>query len=649
MTSKRFRDPSSEKGSKAAPASLPLLALLLSASALLFTACGTLEVGFVSPTAVSDGGDNSMVVAPTSEDTHLIPPMTPTPVPDDYVPPTPEPAFTPMPADAYPAPSGLCIAFVEDGDIWLWTAEEREATLLTSADDHIDTVKISDDGEIVAFRRGDELWTINSDGTGERQLLGAEDFDAMETEPADAEVRPGRFEWVPGTHTLAFNTHLRLEAKDVLADDLRLVDADTLAQTILLPPGEGGQFHYSPDGSQIAIVTTGDISLINADGGNRRDSVLTYTRVAMYSEDDYYVQPTWAADGGSLMVAIPPADPHAKPVQPTTIWQIPTDGTPASLITDIAAFPEKGAVAFSHGLTYVAYVELPQSGMTPTEKEQIWLKVMRLENGDWAAYPIYGDFYGWAPNSRRFAFLADTGHQMSQLQIRQYSGLTIPGSIGAGTSIHDVRWVDADHYLFLVGRDFELGAEGDSWDLVLGDIEGSSAVLATTADLPTYDFARTPGVSGMPTTTDTWVTYTNNIHHFSLQHPPEFDVSTGDPGDPRGFIGDKIVFSVGESNPYWVGCLSEALGDCPVMEVVETTLIAEQEATRIRGYVGAVGGNIPQQYITYVILRDRVYYTFTLHALSRDSAGQTGEIIWPLGEEDIAVFEQIMGTLQFLE
>jgi len=504
VTSKRSRDPSSEKGSEAAPASLPLLALLLSVTALLFTACGTLEVGFVSPTAMPDGAGRSTVVAPTSEDTPLIPPKTPTSVPDDYVLPTPEPAFTPVPSDTYPAPAGLHVAFVKDGDIWLWTAEEREATggrrlsALTSAGDGIDTVKISDDGEIVAFRRGDELWTINSDGTGERQLLGAEDFDAMETEPAGAEVRPGRFEWIPGTHTLAFNTRLRLEARDVLADDLRLVDADTLAQTILLPPGEGGQFHYSPDGSQIAIVTTGDISLINAGGGNRRDSVLTYARVAMYSEDDYYVQPTWAADGSSLMVAIPPADPHAKPVQPTTIWRIPTDGTPASLITDIAAFPEKGAVAFSHGLTYVAYVELPQPETTPTERGQIWLKVVRLENGDWASYPIYGDFYGWAPNSRRFAFLADTGHQMSQLQIGQYSGTTIPGSIDAGTSVHDVRWVDADHYLFLVRCDWELGAEGDSWDLTLGDVEGSSAVLATTADFPAYDFARASIATSTP-------------------------------------------------------------------------------------------------------------------------------------------------------
>jgi hypothetical protein len=166
-----------------------------------------------------------------------------------------------------------------------------------------------------------------------------------------------------------------------------------------------------------------------------------------------------------------------------------------------------------------------------------------------------------------------------------------------------------------------------------------------------YDYVLptpTPAVEGIPTT-EAWTTYTNRVYRFSLRHPPKFDVPASDFGDPRGFIGDKIVFSVGESNPYWVGCLSAALGDCPVMEAVETTLVAGQEATRIGGYIGAIGGNIPQQYITYIVLKDEVYYTFTLYALSRDSAEQAGGIIWPLGEEDVAVFEQIMETLEFLE
>ncbi|NIO68365.1 MAG: hypothetical protein GTN71_04765, partial [Anaerolineae bacterium] len=399
---------------------------------LFAVACGTLEVG-IERTATPDGAPTSTAEVLATENPYLALYKTPTPTPEGYIPPTPEPAFTPMPVDTYPAPAGLRVAFVKDGNIWLWTAEGPalsavegpEAIPLASADETTYIVKISDDGVVVAFMRGEEgeLWAVNSDGTGERQLLSAEDFEAMESD--GFEVRLKRFEWVPGTHIVAFNTRLRLEARDVPADDLRLVDADTLEQSVLLPPGEGGEFYYSPDGSQIAIVTTGDISLMDADGGNRRDGVLTYAPVAMYSESDYYAQPAWAADGSSLMVAIPPADPQAQPTQHTTIWHIPTDGTPASLVANIAAFPEE-AVAFSHELNYVAYVEVPQSGIIPTERTQIWLKVMRLENGDWASYPYYGGLYGWAPNSRRFAFLADTGHQTPQLQIGQWSGRTIP-------------------------------------------------------------------------------------------------------------------------------------------------------------------------------------------------------------------------------
>jgi hypothetical protein len=492
MPQKRYRNPS-------------ILSILLLMFTLLFpNACGTLEVG-IERTATPDGAAAPTTEVLTTENAPRHPlEMTPTPVPEDYVPPTPAPAFTPMPVDAYPAPTGLRVAFVKDGNIWLWTEERKDAISLASADETTYIVKISDDGVVVAFMRGEEgeLWAVNSDGTGERQLLSAEDFEAMETDDG-FEVRLNRFEWVPGTHIIAFNTRLRLEARDVPADDLRLVDADTLEQTVLLPPGEGGQFYYSPDGSQIAIVTPGDISLMDADGGNRRDSLLTYAPVAMYSESDYYIQPAWAADGSSLIVVIPPADPQAQPTQHTTIWQIPTDGTPASLVANIAAFPEKGAVAFSHELNYAAYAEVPQSGTIPTERVPIWLKVMRLENGDWASYPYYGALYGWAPNSRRFAFLADTGHQTPQLQIGQWSGRTLPGSVDAGTPVSDVRWVDADHYLFVVRRNPELGADGDSFDVLLGDIDGSSTVLASMADFPVYDFASESTLTLTPAKTPT--------------------------------------------------------------------------------------------------------------------------------------------------
>jgi hypothetical protein len=525
-------------------------------STLVLAACGTLEVGIEVPTAPA-GAAASTVEAGAVENASLLPaPMTPTPVPDDYVPPTPEPAFTPMPIDAYAVPDGLRVVFARDGDIWLWTAGTRAAELLTSVGDDLFEVKLSGDGRIVVFWRADELWGIDSDGTNERQLLGAEDFETMESD--GVEVRLNRFEWVPGTHTLAFNTRLRLEAGDVLAEDLRLVDADTLEQTMLLPPGEGGEFTYSPDGSQIAVVTPGDVSLLDADGANRRDGVLTYAPVAMASVDDFHVNPVWAADGSALMVAVPPADPDARPLQHTTIWRISTDGASAELVTTISALPGDHAVSFSPLLTYVAYGEVLQLGDTPAEV-QVQLKVARLGTSDWQAYHDLSALYGWAPGSRRFAFVA--GRDRPQLQIGQWSGGTVPGSLDAGVPVQGFRWVDGDHYLFVARYNGEQGAEGDRFDLVLGEIGGSSTVLVSAADLLTYDFARASFTSAtalcpdggipsveVPATVDVsnWQLYEDDDRGFQFRYPEGWRVEVFDGwvGLGPGEMGEDVQWGV---------------------------------------------------------------------------------------------------------
>jgi hypothetical protein len=156
----------------------------------------------------------------------------------------------------------------------------------------------------------------------------------------------------------------------------------------------------------------------------------------------------------------------------------------------INALPVEDGVSFSPLLSYVAYGEVLQLGETQDEV-QVQLKVVRLRNGDWQAYPDASALYGWGPHSRRFAFVA--GRERPQLKIGQWSGGTIPGSIDAGISVRDVRWVDRDHYLFIARRNGEMGAEEDSWDLILGDISGSSTILASAPDDFSYDFALAGG------------------------------------------------------------------------------------------------------------------------------------------------------------
>jgi hypothetical protein len=193
------------------------------------------------------------------------------------------------------------------------------------------------------------------------------------------------------------------------------------------------------------------------------------------------------------MVAVLPPDPDARPLQHTTIWRIPTDGSSAELVMTINALPVEDGVSFSPLLSYVAYGEVLQLGETPDEV-QVQLKVVRLTDGAWQAYPDASAIYGWGPHSRRFAFVA--GRERPQLQIDEFSGFNIPASIDAGISVHNLRWVDSDHYLFIARRNGEMGAEEDSWDLILGDISGSSTILASAPDDFSYDFALVSIVAG---------------------------------------------------------------------------------------------------------------------------------------------------------
>lgn len=76
------------------PSILPLLAFLLSAAVLVFTACGTLEVGFVSRTVVPTVGASAVEQVPFSAS------ETPTPTPYDYMLPAPTPAVEGVPITA---------------------------------------------------------------------------------------------------------------------------------------------------------------------------------------------------------------------------------------------------------------------------------------------------------------------------------------------------------------------------------------------------------------------------------------------------------------------------------------------------------------------------------------------------------------------
>jgi len=384
---------------------------------------------------------------------------------------TPEP--TPEP------PPFLQVVYVKDGDVWYWDEDGLNLQLTFLGD--VTSVVLSDDGLVAAFIRGtdyihEQLGAVNTDGTNLRTLVSLADFVTMIAHPDAISAVPYRLAWVPGTHTLAFNTRMTFEGPGlILPDELRQVDADTLALSTLLPAGQAGDFYYSPDGSQIALVTGTQISVVDADGSNRRD-LLTFPIVITYSEYNYYPPLIWLPDSSALRAPIPPHDPLIEPPDLTTVWHLPADGSPPSTLMTMASVPFfHDAVRLSPDGNKLAYLVLITAG-DPSIVE------LHITNADGSGDLIYDtgplQFEAWSTDSEHF-FYSQNGHSPKIGRI-SYPPLDFTGV----TLMLNIQWLDETHFLYL-------NRPSGSWELWLGEL-GAPGILigSTSGDRIWYDFTR---------------------------------------------------------------------------------------------------------------------------------------------------------------
>ena len=384
-----------------------------------------------------------------------------------------------------PPPQVLHVAYVKDNNVWIWA--EGVGVMPLTASGGIQDVRISDDGQVVAYVRESvpfhpEIRTINTDGSGERILVSSADFLATYSgSPGDAPKGIGEFQmgWQPGSHVLYYNTQPLFEGPGLMGyDDLIMVNADTLDKVTIFNPGDGGIFYFSPNGAQLAIVTPTSISLADADGSNLRRNVLSFASVITYSEYLYYPDPVWAADSSALRVAIPPADPMLEPLNPTGLWYIPIDGSPAVFSGNILAIPFAWPdTAISPDLSRVGYV-------TPVGIPTDNLRELHLANADATGDTVYisgesAEFIGWLPNSTQFVFVV------------RGSGVTRGthvGSVGGGYTtlstgpslMHAITWVDSTHFLYLWNN-------SGTWELRYNELGGVGSTLLDAGQIWSYD------------------------------------------------------------------------------------------------------------------------------------------------------------------
>ncbi len=409
-------------------------------------------------------------------------PEQPSPLPTS---PATETAGTPTQAAELSLPaslSNLKIAFIRGGMIWLWQ-NSTETPLADVGDGRV--VRISDDGELIVFLRESilidadnelsylresELWAVDADGTDERRLIGLEDLRSIQ--PQDPGVVIHQLDWIPGTHSLLFNTQPNFPYPHRPWNDLHIVDADTRQWSTLLAANEGGDFHPSPDGQRIAVASETEIKLLASDGSGLQ-TVLTYPEVPVFGEGWYHATPVWAPDSNSLVVAIPSPDPFADPT--AALWQLPGDGGPPLLLsqieTQIPYIPAEGAI--SPDLSWVLNISFADE-----QGESQTIHVLRTGGG--VESELHLDAYGfelisWAPDSAHFALgLRRGAHHL-------YLGSVAGGSM---TPIQEaildaITWVDSTHFLYPSGS-------SERPQLSLGRVDGPSRVLLISEEA--YDF-----------------------------------------------------------------------------------------------------------------------------------------------------------------
>ena len=142
----------------------------------------------------------------------------------------------------------------------------------------------------------------------------------------------------------------------------------------------------------------------------------------------------------------------------------------------------------------------------------------------------------------------------------------------------------------------------------------------------------------LPTQIPSWNTYNNPKYGYSLDYPDFYNVVTV--SDEYVEIGDKIVISVWNIDP------TAPLGDGPVIESTTDVQLSGYSAKLLTGYIGSVGGYIPQQFRRFVVERNGSYFVVTLYALGLHATEGDVSQRAQLNPEDISLFDNMVTSMQ---
>jgi hypothetical protein len=370
---------------------------------------------------------------------------------------------------AVPAHAGPSVAFVQGGQVWL--ASPGAAARQLTASGRVEQLRISDDGRLIVYTyrpspdNPAQLRAIAADGTGETVLLSAAQLDALEPPAGFVDHNePSQMSFIPGSHVLLLN--LRGVAQgpgQPKYDDLWRLDADGGSITPIYPAGQGGDAVISPDGTSMTLSRPESISLSAIDGSRLQSDLIRLPMINTYSEYNYRPAAAWNPSSQAAGAVIPSPDPLATSPS-AEVWMIPNNGSPASRLATVQGqflfFGQGSQPLLSPDLSRLAFI---RQTATPNQSELL------TANADGSGETGYGSgsfrWLGWSPDSQHFAYI-DTLASGPVIMMASVGGT--PAPLAAGQAL---TWISATGFISLQGSPA-------NWSLILGDLQGSSDLLA---------------------------------------------------------------------------------------------------------------------------------------------------------------------------
>lgn len=370
-----------------------------------------------------------------------------------------------IPIDSWPM---VGVLFADNMQLLYWNNVVDETIVLFEEVDKYTQATLADNGEYVVVTSGNFTHEASvtivklSEPLASEQVTNSDFYEESASMPTTFYVK--QLAWIPESRRLLLNVRTDIEGGALIADDIILLDVETLSWTRLTADGKSGEFSVAPDGSAVVIGNQTDLYWLGGDGYRELKHILSFEGVYTYSSQGFFPKPLWSADTTRFLVYQTPSDwllPELSDV-PTKIWEFDVVADTLTLVTETVAYPVFHDFFLSPDGKRVALARpRPNRNLLKPVK----IVVVDLETEDEREL-LNGDYelLGWNFDSTKL------------LLSQEDDIVVIDVASGDLTSIENevlVDWFDGDYYLSI---------DVNAAELQLGTFSTSEKVSISSAD-----------------------------------------------------------------------------------------------------------------------------------------------------------------------